>query len=125
MGRNWQPRKQVACPSCGWAGTRVVVAKHCPQCGKWCPTDLERIMQSALLNKVLAHAKKLERASYEKYDGERCFNLHRFLETLATDLSGWDEIPSSLDCMSLAHFIWLCMRDDVSDVTYKGVPTLS
>jgi hypothetical protein len=89
--------------------------------------DVTRTEQSPF-RLMMWHARQVAKRCVERYDGERCFNLYDFIETLAADFSAFDGLPSN-DGYSYARLCWemLKRKDKVTPNDpnrYKGMPLL-
>ncbi len=86
--------------------------------------------------KIMIYARGLMTKCIEIEDSQRCFNLTRFLDSLASHLEGNSDLLKNdtfgLDSWHVARYIWLCIANESGDspsgtkpgFTFRGMPIL-
>jgi hypothetical protein len=90
---------------------------------------MAKVKSPTVVKDMLAHARKVAKQCVERCDGERCFNLYDFIETLAADFSAEILNLPKNDGYSYAYLCWhhLKGKDKVTPDNpnrYKGMPLL-
>ena len=77
---------------------------------------------------MIAAAEVQIRLHVETEDGQKCFNLFAFLETLEYALEGKEVDGVAVDARQVARYVWCCLRrfpgERAGGNVFRGMPIL-